>query len=104
MMELSASWHSLLLVTSQVQVRGAPRSNAAAKDSEWVRQRQALESDKPADVNEILLASEGGAVLEGMSSNFFAVLGGAVYTAGEGVLPGTVRDTVIRVPSEPSIP
>ncbi len=36
-----------------VQVKGAPRSNALAKDSEWVRQRKALEASKPADVNEV---------------------------------------------------
>jgi hypothetical protein len=33
--------------------RGAPRSNAKAKDSEWVRGRQALEAGKPEDVNEV---------------------------------------------------
>ena len=37
-----------------MQARGAPRQNATAKDSEWVRTRQALEKDKPADVNEVL--------------------------------------------------
>jgi hypothetical protein len=31
-----------------VQIRGAPRQNARAKDSEWVRQRAALEAEKPA--------------------------------------------------------
>lgn len=36
-----------------VQARGAPRQNATAKDSEWVRTRQALEKDKPPDVNEV---------------------------------------------------
>ena len=36
-----------------MQARGAPRSNATAKDSEWVRTRQALEKDKPDDVNEV---------------------------------------------------
>lgn len=51
--------HHAILQCSQpvycllVQVRGAPRTNAAAKDSEWVRQRQELERDKPADVNEV---------------------------------------------------
>jgi hypothetical protein len=42
-----------------MQVKGAPRQTAAAKDSEWVRQRQALEQSKPSDVNEILLATAG---------------------------------------------
>ena len=36
-----------------VQARGAPRQNATAKDSEWVRTRQALEKDTPDDVNEV---------------------------------------------------
>jgi hypothetical protein len=42
-----------------MQVNGAPRSSAAAKDSEWVRQRRALELQMPDDVNEVLLASPG---------------------------------------------
>lgn len=41
-------------------VRGAPRSNAEAKDSEWVRQRAGLEEAKPSTVEEVLLA-QGGA-------------------------------------------
>lgn len=41
------------------QVNGTPRETAAAKDSEWVRQRQSLEDAKPCDVNEVLLTSEG---------------------------------------------
>lgn len=36
----------------KVSVAGHPRSNAAAKDSEWVRQRKELELGKAADVNE----------------------------------------------------
>eukprot|EP00891_Asterochloris_glomerata_P004588 jgi/Astpho2/4588/Aster-x1219 len=79
------------------ELRGAPRSNAAAKDSKWVQQRQALEKDKPTDVNEIILAQDDGAVLEGMSSSFFAVQDGTLYTAGEGVLLGTIRDLAIKV-------
>lgn len=37
----------------KVVMRGAPRQNAAAKDSEWVRQRKALEVGLPAGVNEV---------------------------------------------------
>ena len=37
----------------RVLVRGEPRSNAAAKDSEWVRQRKALEAAMPAGYNEV---------------------------------------------------
>lgn len=43
----------------RMQIKGAPRSNAAAKDSEWVRERRTLEADQPADVNEIVLINPG---------------------------------------------
>jgi hypothetical protein len=49
-----ATDHALL--DHVVQIRGHPRVNAAAKDSEWVRQRQVFEAVMPADVNEIVLA------------------------------------------------
>ena len=80
----------------RVEVRGLPRSNARAKDSEWVRRRRALEASKPADANEVVLSSPDGRLMEGLSSNFFAVLDGAVVTADEGVLSGTIREIVLE--------
>ena len=80
-----------------VELHGSPRHNAAAKDSEWVRTRTALEAGKAADVEEILLADAEGRVLEGTQTNFFAVEDGAVHTAGDGVLFGTVRHLVLQV-------
>lgn len=62
-----------------------------------MRQRQGLVASQPADVNELLLADSDGTILEGLSSNFYVVMGGTLYTAGEGVLPGTVRDLVLEV-------
>jgi branched-subunit amino acid aminotransferase/4-amino-4-deoxychorismate lyase len=137
-------------------VAGGPRENAAAKDSEWVRQRQALEASKPAGVEEILLFdAASGAVMEGTQTNVFALLweedavadtasstgasqvgggsrdspaGGApkagapatparsddtvggrsgwvLYTAGVGILEGTVRRLVLEVcASTPGMP
>lgn len=78
--------------------RGMPRVNAKAKDSEWVRQRKAWEASKPADVNEVLLVSPDGLLLEGLTSNFFVLSAdGAMQTADEGVLSGTVRELVLQV-------
>lgn len=78
--------------------RGMPRVNAKAKDSEWVRQRQALETAKPADVNEVILVSHDGALTEGLTSNFFVLSDkGEVVTAQEGVLDGTVRQVILQV-------
>lgn len=72
--------------------------NAKAKDSEWVRQRQALEAAKPSDVNEVLLVSQDGAMTEGLTSNFFVLSkDGEVVTAQDGVLDGTVRQVILKV-------
>jgi len=100
------------------------RANALAKDSRWVNDRKALERRKlPTDppVHEVLLTSEvrtdaddvpggcGGGrigVLEGLSSNFYAIAeDGVVYTASaeEGVLLGTLRAIVIQVCKENGI-
>eukprot|EP00877_Chromochloris_zofingiensis_P005400 jgi/Chrzof1/14861/Cz09g18230.t1 len=84
--------------------RGAPRHNAKAKDSEWVLQRQGLEQQKPADVNEVVLSTPEGHIMEGLTSNFFVLQGGSVVTADEGVLSGTVRELVLEVCLEQGIP
>jgi len=89
----------------KIQIRGAPRQNAAAKDSEWVRQRRVYEDQKPADVNEVVLVDdETGGVMEGLSSNFFALVDGKLKTAGEGILMGSVREAVLRVAEREGIP
>lgn len=89
----------------KVMVKGCPRSNAAAKDSDWVRGRKALEDEKPKDVNEIVLAKDDKFLYEGMSSNFFAVTkSGEVITAGDGILEGTVRELLLQVCEAEGIP
>lgn len=45
-----------------------------------------------------------GSLFEGLSSNFFAVLDGTLYTAGEGVLAGTVREVTLQVAAREGIP
>jgi hypothetical protein len=42
------------------------------------------------------MAPDGG-LMEGLSSNFFVLLGGKLVTAEEGVLSGTVRELVLQV-------
>jgi len=85
----------------KVEIRGAPRSNAAAKDSEWVTERKKLA--KPGDVNELVLEKDG-ALYEGLSSNFFALMDGALYTAGDNVLMGSVREAVLRQAAALNVP
>ena len=92
----------------RVEARGAPRSNAAAKDSSWVRERAPLEALMAASavgpVNELLLLEGGRYALEGSQTNFFAVEGGALVTAGDGVLFGTVRRLALEVCAREGVP
>ena len=68
----------------RVEVRGQPRSNAAAKNSSWVSERAPLEAlmragDVGGPINELLLTEpDTGAILEGSQTNFFAIIGGKV--------------------------
>lgn len=57
-----------------VQLGGAPRTNAAAKDSTWVDARAALVHAQRPGVHETALVGDDGCVYEGLSSNVFAVM------------------------------
>ena len=99
---------ALPLPPVRVEARGAPRANAEAKASSWVAERAPLEAlmrqSAVGEVNELLLATESGEVLEGSQTNFFAVIDGAVHTAGDGVLAGTVRRLLLEVCEREGIP
>jgi len=106
-----------------------------SKDAAWVAQREALlrrpprpaghsndavdagdgdgygegegEGDGESKEEEVLLADPAtGEVLEGLSSNFFAVVGGAVHTAPapEQVLGGTVRAAALAACAAEGVP
>ena len=75
----------------------AARQNPAAKSISWIRRRQAIEATKPAGVYEMFLLDARGNLLEGVSSNVYVVLGGALYTADSGVLPGVSRMIVFEI-------
>lgn len=81
-----------------VRVVAENRTNAVVKDTLWAMQRPA-----PGEgFDDILLVDHStGQVLEGGSSNFFAVTAaGGLQTAKEGVLIGTVRDAVLAIAKE----
>jgi branched-chain amino acid aminotransferase len=74
-------------------MRDAPR----AKNSQFVEWRQEIRSVYSNNVHEIVLYDSAGAILEGLSSNFYAVLNGCLHTAGENVLEGISRSVVLDV-------
>jgi branched-chain amino acid aminotransferase len=73
------------------------RDNPAAKTTDWVSARRETVEHFPPGVYEGILLSRQGALLEGTSSNFYAVLDGALRTAGEGVLSGISRKALLQI-------
>ena len=73
------------------------RHDPAAKSSDWIHQRAKLESTLPNEIYEILLLDESGRILEGMSSNFYAIRDGILFTAGSGMLAGISRRIVLEI-------
>ncbi len=81
----------------RVALARAPREHPRAKDSRFVETRRALWAGQDNDVYEILLHDEAGRILEGTSSNFYAVLNGMLRTAADGVLEGVARSILLEV-------
>ncbi len=72
------------------------RANPHAKDTRFIATAGAVYRRIPDGVEEGLLV-ENGAILEGLSSNFFAVKDGALRTEEERVLLGVTRSLVLEV-------
>jgi branched-chain amino acid aminotransferase len=73
------------------------RENPHAKDTRFIATAQDAYARLPPGVEEGLIVADDGAVLEGLSSNFFAVLDGTLRTEEERVLVGVTRSLVLEV-------
>ena len=73
------------------------RENPHAKDTRFIATAQDAYGRLPPGVEEGLMVGPDGAVLEGLSSNFFAVLDGTLRTEEERVLVGVTRSLVLEV-------
>jgi len=71
------------------------RQNPIVKTTAWMTIRQPALKTLPAGTYEAILVSEDGRLLEGLSSNFYGVLDGVLYTAGDSVLEGITRRAVL---------
>jgi branched-chain amino acid aminotransferase len=74
----------------------APRKRPEAKDSRFIEARRDILRAQPG-MYEVLLCGPDGRLLEGTSSNFYAVLDGELRTAGSGVLAGIARSVLLEV-------
>jgi branched-chain amino acid aminotransferase len=77
-----------------------PRANPSAKTNDWLRERAAAREGLPGDVYEGIILDEEGSLLEGLSSNFHAVLDGDLHTTNQGVLQGIARRIVLDVAAD----
>ena len=75
----------------------ARRERPEAKDTRFLATAQAAYAALPPGIHEGLLVGDDGAILEGLSSNFFAVHGGALRTEDMRVLRGVTRSMVLDV-------
>lgn len=73
------------------------RHNPAAKTTEWIHTRKKLEAAMPEGIYDTFLLNSDGTILEGLGSNFYAILDGELRTAGEGVLTGISQRIVFEV-------
>lgn len=76
---------------------GAARHDPEVKSTAWMHEREQLAVAGTVPPYEFLLADGNGIILEGATSNFYALVDGEVRTAGEGVLKGIAREIVLDV-------
>jgi branched-chain amino acid aminotransferase len=73
------------------------RENPQAKDTRFLEAARAAYGSLPVGRHEGLMVAEDGAILEGLSSNFFAVREGILHTEEERALAGVTRSLVLEV-------
>ncbi len=73
------------------------RENPGAKDTRFIATAKDAYDRLPTGVHEGLLVADDGAILEGLTSNFFFVRDGVLHTQEGGVLPGITRGLVLEV-------
>ena len=79
------------------QTAQAHRENPKAKLSNFLSRAEGIRKQEKDEFDEILMYNPGGDMLEGLSSNFFGIIGDTIYTAEEGVLSGTTRDFILHI-------
>jgi len=72
------------------------RQQPTAKLTRFIEQASSLRVTLLPGVNEALMVDDQGCILEGLSSNFFAVKASELHTAGEKVLMGITRSLMIE--------
>ena len=72
------------------------RENPKAKLTNFISRAEAVRNKLPEGVHEALIVNGGGQILEGLSSNFFAVRNGELQAADDGALTGLTMKMVLE--------
>ena len=72
------------------------RDNPKAKLTDFISRAEAIRNQLPEDVQEALIVNGGGQILEGLSSNFFAIKNGEIWVADDGALSGLTMKMVLE--------
>lgn len=79
------------------------RHDAEAKTTAWMHDRETLANAMPPSIYDTFLLDHDGYLLEGLGANFYAILNGELYTAGQDVLRGIARQIVLEI-APPIVP
>jgi branched-chain amino acid aminotransferase len=88
----------------QVVTLSMMRENPGAKLTRFIPQAAEARRTIPADAAEGIMLGPEGNFLEGLSSNFFAVIQGEIFTSGDAVLAGITRALVIDEARKSGVP
>jgi branched-chain amino acid aminotransferase len=83
---------------------GLQRQLPKAKLTRFISRAAPVRQSLPEGINEAIMVDAQGFLLEGLSSNFFAVLQGVIYTAEAGVLSGITRSLVLECIRQAGMP
>ena len=72
------------------------RESPKAKLTEFISMAEKIRNSLPLGVHEVLMVGKDGKILEGLSSNFFAVRENKLWTPGSKVLSGITRAIVVE--------
>ncbi len=81
----------------RVVTRRMQRENPKAKLTAFIATADEIRHALPEGINEAVMIGADGRALEGLSSNFFGVKDGVIWTAEEGVLSGITRTLALEV-------
>jgi branched-chain amino acid aminotransferase len=74
-----------------------------AKTADFILARNSRPGD-PRFFDYLLLDDDGNAILEASTSNFYAISGGTLWTAADGILEGITRKIILHLAPQLNIP